>query len=135
MGYWLLKADPDDYGWSHLERDGRAVWDGVTNPLALRHMREALKGDAAFLYHTGRDKAVVGLAEITSDPTPDPGDARLVVFEVTPRRRLQRPVTLAAIKADPRFADFALVRMSRLSVMPVPAAVWQRLLKMAGEKA
>ena len=134
MAYWLLKADPDDYGWPHLERDRRTVWDGVSNNVALKHMRGARKGDLALVYHTGSEKAVVGLAEIKSDPYPDPEDARLVVLDLEPRKRLSRPVPLAEIKADPRFAEFALVRMSRLSVMPVPAPLWQRLLKIAGEK-
>ena len=135
MAYWLLKADPDDYGWTQLERDRRTVWDGVSNNLALKHLRGARKGDLALVYHTGAEKAVVGLAGIESDPYPDPDDARLVVIDLAPRKRLPRPVSLAEIKADPRFAEFALVRMSRLSVMPVPAPLWQRILKMAGEKA
>jgi predicted RNA-binding protein with PUA-like domain len=135
MAYWLLKADPDDYGWPQLERDRRTVWDGVSNNLALKHLRSARKGDLALVYHTGAEKAVVGVAGIESDPYPDPDVARLVVIDLAPRNRLPRPVSLAEIKADPRFAEFALVRMSRLSVMPVPAPLWQRILKMAGEKA
>jgi predicted RNA-binding protein with PUA-like domain len=99
-------------------------------------MRSARKGDLALVYHSGAEKAVVGLAEITTDPYPDPAQptGRLVVFGVAPRRRLPAPIALAEIKADARFADFPLVRMPRLSVMPVPAPFWQRLLKMAGEK-
>lgn len=134
MSYWLLKTEPDDdYGYDDLERDGSAVWNGVTNNLALKHMRQVRRGDQALLYHTGREKAVVGIAEVTRDAYADPAadDGRIVAFDLEPRRRLQRPVTLAEIKADPTFADFLLVRMSRLSVMPVSAAHWRRLLKMA----
>ena len=97
-------------------------------------MREVRKGDEAFIYHTGKEKAVIGTARIVSDPYPDPDadNERIIIFDIRPGRRLAQPVTLAAIKADPKFADFALVRMARLSVMPVPAAVWKRLLSMGG---
>jgi predicted RNA-binding protein with PUA-like domain len=136
VAFWLLKADPGDYGYGHLEKEGRAVWDGVSNPLALKHMRAARRRDQVFIYHTGREKAVVGLAEIVSDPFPDPqaGDERRVVLALRPRRRLAQPVSLKTIRADSHFADFPLVRMPRLSVMPVPAALWKRLLALAGEK-
>jgi predicted RNA-binding protein with PUA-like domain len=136
MGFWLLKADPGDYGYGHLEKERRTVWDGVSNNLALKHIRAARKGDLALIYHTGGEKAVVGLAEIVSDPYTDPrgGDERLQVFDLRARRRLAQPVSLSAIRADSRFADFPLVRMPRLSVMPVPGALWKRLLAMAGEK-
>jgi predicted RNA-binding protein with PUA-like domain len=136
MSYWLLKSEPDaDYGYDDLERDGSAVWNGVTNNLALKHMRQVRRGDQALLYHTGKEKAVVGVVEVTRDAYADPAadEARIVAFDLEPRRRLQRPVTLAEIKADPTFADFLLVRMSRLSVMPVSAAHWRRLLKMAAD--
>ena len=136
MAYWLLKADPDDFGFADLERERKSVWDGVSNPLALKHMRAARRGDLALVYHTGKEKAVVGVATIVSDPYPDPAgaDARRVVFDVAPQARLARSLPLAAVRADPQFRDFALVRMPRLSVMPVPAPLWKRLLAMAGEK-
>jgi len=132
---WLLKADPDSYGYDDLVRDKTTHWDGGTNNLALKHMRQMRKGDLALLYHSGKEKAVVGLASIVSDPYPDPArdDERLVVFDIKAKKRLRKPVPLAEIKADARFADFALVRMARLSVMPVPAPLWKRLLSMAGE--
>lgn len=132
MAYWLLKTEPGDYAYSDLERDGGTVWDGVRNNLALKHMRKMRAGDRALIYHTGKEKAVVGVAEISSDTYPDPegDDERIVVFDLRPERSLGRPVTLAEIKADPRFRDFALVRISRLSVMPVPAPLWQRILKL-----
>jgi predicted RNA-binding protein with PUA-like domain len=136
MAYWLLKADPGDYGYADLERDRRTAWDGVSNNLALKHMRSVRKGDRVLLYHSGSEKAVVGLVEVVSDPYPDPArkDARLVVFDVAARKLLKRAVRLAEIKADSRFAQFPLVRMPRLSVMPVPATLWTRILRMAGEK-
>lgn len=137
MSYWLVKADPADYGWQHLVRDRGTVWDGVSNNLALKHMRAMSKGDEVLVYHSGAEKAVVGVARVASAPYEDPerGDSRLVVFDLKPRRALPNPVSLASIKAEPAFRDFALVRMSRLSVMPVPAPLWKRILKMAGDKA
>ncbi len=130
--YWLLKTEPGDYSFDDLERDRRTTWDGVANNLALKHMREVREGDAALVYHTGKEKSVVGVARVASDPYPDPaaGNPKIVVFDLEPDRRLGRPVPLAEIKADARFADFSLVRISRLSVMPVPAALWKRLLSM-----
>ena len=130
---WLLKTEPGTYAYSDLARDGRTCWDGVSNPVALSHLRAMKKGDEAFFYHTGAEKAIVGLARIVSDPYPDPklGDPRRVVVDVAPVRPLARPVTLAAVKADPRFKDFALVRIGRLSVMPVSPEQWKALLALA----
>lgn len=135
-GYWILKTDADSYTFDQLVREGRAVWDGVRNALALRHIRAMAKGDRAFIYHSGNEKALVGLAKIVSDPYPDPkaGDPKVVVVDVEAGKRVDRPVTLASIKADPAFADLGLVRMSRLSVVPVPAGQWTRLLAMAGAR-
>jgi len=132
--YWILKTDADTYPFEQLERERRAVWDGVSNALALKHIRSMAKGDRLLIYHSGDEKALVGLARVVSDPYPDPkaGDARLTVVDVEAGDRLPRPVTLAAVKADPAFAELGLVRMSRLSVIPVPAEQWKRLLKMAG---
>jgi len=132
MSYWLLKTEPNDYSWADLERDGGTVWDGVKNNLALKHMRGVKSGDRAFIYHTGKERAVIGIAEVTSDPYPDPesDNERFIVFDIAPERALERGVTLAEIKADDVFADFALVRMSRLSAMPVPAKLWKRIEKM-----
>jgi predicted RNA-binding protein with PUA-like domain len=133
--FWLLKTEPNDYSYADLERDGSTIWDGVSNNAALMHMRTMRPGDLALIYHTGEERQAVGVAEITSAPYPDPraGDPKLVVVDVRPLRRLPRPVTLGAIKADAAFADFALVRQGRLSVVPVAPAYWQRLLAMAGE--
>jgi len=134
MPNWLLKTEPDDYSWADLVREGGTVWDGVTNNLALKQIREVRQGDLALVYHTGKERRAVGVARITSDPYPDPrrDDPRIVVFDIAPSRELARPVTLAEVKADPAFADFALTRNPRLSVMPVAAATWKRLLKLGG---
>jgi predicted RNA-binding protein with PUA-like domain len=134
--FWILKSDPDTYGFDQLARDRKTVWDGVSNALALKHIRSMAKGDRAFVYHSGDEKALVGLAKIASDPYPDPkgGDPKLTVVDLEAGDRLPRPVTLAAVKADPAFAQLGLVRMSRLSVIPVPADQWTRLLGMAGAR-
>lgn len=138
--YWLLKTEPGSYSFADLERDGTTVWDGVRNNAALKQMRAMQPGDQALIYHTGDERRAVGLAEITSAPYPDPeqDDAAsrkgpsLVVIDIRPLRRLPQPVTLAAVKTDPFFSEFALVRQGRLSVVPVSAAQWERLLQMAG---
>lgn len=129
---WLLKTEPSTYSFEDLVRDKRTTWDGVSNPVALSHLRAMRKGDQAFVYHTGAEKAIVGIARITGDARPDPklDDSRLVVVELEPVRALRKPVSLAAVKADRRFADFALVRISRLSVMPVSPDFWKALLAM-----
>jgi predicted RNA-binding protein with PUA-like domain len=134
--YWILKTDADTYPFDQLVRERRAVWDGVSNALALKHIRSMAKGDQVFIYHSGDDKALVGLARVVSDPYPDPKakDPKLVVVDIEAGDRLARPVTLAEVKADPAFAELGLVRMSRLSVIPVPAEQWKRLLGMAAAK-
>ena len=136
MALWLLKTEPGDYSFQRLVADKRTVWDGVENNQALLHMRKARKGDRALIYHTGDEKAAVGIATLTSDAYADPKDpdGKLVVFDVKADQALARPVTLKAVKADAAFASFDLVRNSRLSVMPVSAAFWKRLMAMAGEK-
>ncbi|HUR93617.1 MAG TPA: EVE domain-containing protein [Gemmatimonadales bacterium] len=135
-GYWILKTDADTYPFGQLARERRAVWDGVNNALALQHIRAMRKGDRAFIYHSGDEKALVGLARIVSNPYTDPKapDSKLPVVDVEAGARLPKPVSLASIKADPAFAELALVRMSRLSVIPVPAPQWKRLLAMAGAR-
>lgn len=129
MNHWLLKTEPSTYAWGDLVRERRATWDGVSNPTALSHLRAMRKGDEAFVYHTGDEKAIVGIARVVSDPYPDPklSDPKRVVVDLEPVRALKAPVTLASVKADTRFADFALVRISRLSVMPVTASQWESL--------
>jgi predicted RNA-binding protein with PUA-like domain len=132
VAYWLFKQEPSTYSYSQLEKDGRTVWDGVANNLALKHLRAVKKGDRAIFYHTGDEKQAVGIMEVTSDPYPDPKDSSLVVVDVRPAGRLKKPVTLAQIKVDPLFAGWELVRISRLSVMPVPQKIWDRIMKMTG---
>lgn len=135
--FWLLKTEPADYAYADLERDGATVWDGVASNAALIHIRAMRPGDQALIYHTGDERQAVGLAEVTSAPYADPqlADPRLVVVRVRPLRRLARPVTLAAVKADPAFGDFGLVRQGRLSVVPVSPEQWARLLALAGESS
>jgi predicted RNA-binding protein with PUA-like domain len=131
---FLFKTEPSTYSYQDLTRDKRSVWDGVKNPVALKHLRTVSKGDRVLIYHTGDEKAVVGVMKAASDAYPDPKDksGKLHAVDVVPERKLSNPVTLKAIKADSRFADFALVRMSRLSVMPVTEAQWKAIEKMAG---
>jgi predicted RNA-binding protein with PUA-like domain len=133
MAQWLVKEEPDHYGYDQLERDRKTVWAGVRNPLAQKHLRAIRKGDRIFYYHTGKEKAVVAVARAVSDAYPDPTDraGKLYVFELAPDKRLPRAVALAAIKADRAFASFPLVRMSRLSVMPVTDSEWKRISDMS----
>jgi predicted RNA-binding protein with PUA-like domain len=133
MAYWLFKEEPDHYSFADLQRDGSAVWDGVENPLALKHLGQVRKKDQILYYHTGKEKAIVGVMEATSDayPAPDAGDPRQVVVTVKPLFQLPRPVSLAEIKAAPFFAGWELVRMPRLSVMPVSADQWKRIEQMS----
>ena len=134
MNHWLLKTEPSQYCFNDLLRDKKTTWEGVTNNQALIHLRAMKKGDQAFIYHTGAEKCIVGLAAIASDPYPDPGqgDARLVVVDVKPSRTLPTPVTLAQIKANPAFKTFDLVRIPRLSIMPVPPPHWEKLSRLCG---
>jgi predicted RNA-binding protein with PUA-like domain len=135
MANWLLKEEPDHYSYDSLVRDGRTVWSGVKNPLAQKHLRSIRKGDRIFYYHTGKEKSVVAIAKAASDAYDDPKDAtgRMAVVDVVPEKKLARPVALSEIKGDASFASFALVRMSRLSVMPVSDAEWKRIEKMSGK--
>jgi len=133
--YWLLKTEPTTYSFDRLVKEGQAVWDGVRNNLALKYLREMKAGDQVLIYHTGSDKSVVGQARVLkaayADPTAD--DPKLVVVDLTPTGKLPKPVPLAAVKAEPSLADLPLVRMPRLSVMPVPAEAWKKILGMAGK--
>jgi predicted RNA-binding protein with PUA-like domain len=131
---WLVKSDPEEYSAEDLARDGRTVWDGVSNPLALRHLRSMSPGDEVLVYHTGDQKAVVALARVASPPRPDPRDksSKAWVVDLEFVAPLARPVRLADIRREASLADFDLVRISRLSVMPVSAVHWNRLMKLAG---
>ncbi|HZB27332.1 MAG TPA: EVE domain-containing protein [Gemmatimonadales bacterium] len=133
MNRWILKTDSEVYPFDKLEQERQAVWDGVSNPVALRHIRSMAPGDSLFIYHSGATKEIVGLARVISEPYPDPKrhDPKLVVVDIEADRRLPHPVSLATIKADPFFADLALVRQPRLSVIPVSEQQWDRLLQLA----
>lgn len=126
---WLVKEEPSNYSYAALVRDGRTLWSGVRNPLAQKHLKSMAKGDRVFFYHTGTERAIVGIARVAEAPGPDPADrsGKLWAATIVPVKALASPVTLAAVKADPFFADFALVRMGRLSVMPVTDAQWTRI--------
>ena len=133
MAQWLVKEEPEHYGFDQLEKDRTTVWAGVRNPLAQKHLRGIKRGDRIFYYHTGKEKSVVATAKAASDAYPDPADAsgKLSVVDIVPEKKLPRPVTLAEIKSDKAFASFPLVRMSRLSVMPVTDAEWARIEKLS----
>ena len=121
---WLLKTEPSTYGWADLEKEGETRWDGVTNPVALKHLRAMAAGDRVIIYHTGDEKAAVGLAAVTRAAYPDPkaGDPRIVVVDLKPIGRFARTVPLSEIKALAVFAESPLVRQGRLSVVPLTAA-------------
>jgi predicted RNA-binding protein with PUA-like domain len=131
---WLFKEEPTHYSYDALVKDGTTVWSGVKNPLAQKHLRSVKKGDRIFYYHTGDEKAIIGICRALADAYSDPADqsGKAAVVDVAPVKKLARPVTLAEIKADRAFADFPLVRISRLSVMPVTDAEWKRIETMAG---
>ncbi len=133
MAYWLLKSEPDVYSYADLERDRKTIWDGVNNNLALKYIRTAQPNDLALIYHTGDERRAVGIAEIISQPYIDPklNDPKRAVFDVQALRSLSQPVTLAQIKQDPDFEGCDLIRISRLSVVPISEAHWQKILKLS----
>lgn len=135
MAHWLIKTEPSVYSYDDLVKAKRATWDGVSNPGALKNIRAIRKGDELFFYHTGDAKRIVGVAKAESGAYPDPKakDGKFVVFDLSPVKRLARPVTLSEIKSRKEFAEWELVRQGRLSVMPVPEKIWNAILKMADE--
>ncbi len=135
MAKWLLKTEPSTYSYSDLERDKKAVWDGVTSPGGLFQIKQVKKGDAAFIYHTGDEKQVVGIAEVTTDPYIDPkaGNPKLFVFDIKPKSMLKNPVTLTQIKADKRFKDSRVINEQRLSVQPMPEDLWNAILELSSD--
>ncbi len=137
MAYWLMKSEPSAYSWDQLVKDGRTHWNGVRNFQAANNLKAMKPGDRAFFYHSNEGKAVVGIVEIVKSAYPDPGDkeGRFVMVDVKPLAAMAAPVTLAAIKAEPRLKNLALVRQSRLSVSPVGAEEWKLICKMGGAKA
>lgn len=134
MAYWLMKSEPDVYGWDRLVKEKRGRWDGVRNAMAARNLKTMKVGDQAFFYHSNIGKEIVGVMEIAREAYPDSTDpeGKWVMVDVVPLRPVTTPVTLAAIRAEPRLKDMALVRYSRLSVQPVRAAEWNIVCRMAG---
>ena len=134
MACFLVKTEPSTYSYAQLAKDKRAVWDGVSNPVALKHMRTIQKGDTVLVYHTGDEKSVVGVAVATSDPYPDPklGDPKRTVIDLAPDRALAKPVPLATFRTDSVLQSSELVRLPRLSVMPLSAAQLKRVLQLGG---
>ncbi|HWR43382.1 EVE domain-containing protein [Sporomusa sp.] len=133
MSFWLAKTEPDTFSYADLEHLKKDMWDGVRNFTAAKHIKNMHPGDLIFIYHSGKEKAIVGVAEAVSEPYPDPtsSDPRFVTVDVIPRHRLTRPVTLREIKALPNFSNWELVRQSRLSVMPVSESHWQLITKLS----
>lgn len=130
---WLFKEEPTHYCYDDLARDGKTSWTGVRNPVAQKHLRSVNKGDRIFFYHTGDERAVIGVAKAAVAAYPDPADksGKLYAVDVAPVKKLKQPVTLAAIKADKAFATFVLTRVPRLSVMPVTDDEWERIESMS----
>ena len=137
MSHWLLKTEPGEFSWDDLARKKKSAWDGVHNPTALKHIRTMKKGDLALMYHTGDERAMIGIAEVISSPYRDPSqhDERIVVVDVRAVRKLPNAVTLDQIKADKTFAGWDLLRIGRLSVVPVPEKMWKRIEQLAGGSA
>jgi len=133
MAHWLLKTEPTVYSYLNLEKDKKTVWDGVSSPGGLHQIKLIKKGDTAFIYHTGDEKQVVGIAEIISNSYIDPkaNNPRLYVFDIKPKRKLKNPVTLVQVKADKRFKSSRLVNEPRLSVQPMPEELWNAVLEMS----
>jgi predicted RNA-binding protein with PUA-like domain len=131
---WLFKEEPDHYSFAELQRDGSALWDGVSNALARKNLRQVRLGDRVLYYHTGKEKAIVGEMRVVSDPQPDPNsdDPKAVVVRVQPVKRWVNPVLLECIKKDALLAGWDLVRLPRLSVLPVTREQWQRVEELAG---
>ena len=133
MAYWLVKSEPHKYAWDDLVRDGRTIWDGVRNHTAAINLRAMKRGDRLFFYHSNDGKEIVGIAEVVREHYLDPKDTseRFPAVDVAPIAPLKRPVTLAAIKADPALTGIELVRQSRLSVVPIRDAEWERIVTMS----
>jgi predicted RNA-binding protein with PUA-like domain len=132
MAHWLMKSEPSSYGWDDLVREGATEWDGVRNPAARLHLKAMKAGDQAFFYHSGAERAVVGILRVAREARPDPKDPDWVSVAVEPVRALA-PVALKSIKADPRLAAMELIRQSRLSVAPVRDEEWKAILELAGD--
>ena len=133
MNYWLLKEEPKNYSFDILEKEKNTIWDGVKNNLALKNIKQIQKGDELFIYHSGIEKSIVGVAKVTSKPYPDPNqnDEKLLVFNIKVKKRLRRTISLKEIKSNSLFNDFILVKLPRLSVMPVSKKYWNSIIKLS----
>ena len=133
MGYWLMKTEPGTYSWDDLVKDKKTIWDGVRNFQARNNIKSMKKGDQVFIYHSGEGKEIIGIAKITKEHFPDPGDKDWAVVEIAPVKKLKKPITLASVKATKKLANMVLVKSSRLSVQPVREAEFDFILKMSQE--
>lgn len=134
MNYWLLKTEPETFSWQDMLRDQKAVWDGVRNFQARKHLKEMKKGDKAFIYHTGDEKAVVGIATVSKEGYPEPKDAAWTAVDLVPEKALATPVTLSRIKAEKSLKQMTLVRVSRLSVQPVTKDEFEKVIALSKKK-
>lgn len=134
MNYWLVKTEPETFSWDTFAKDKKTTWDGVRNFQARSNMKAMAKGDVVFFYHTGDEKAIVGLAKVLTDPYPEPKDPDWVVVDLVPERKLKNPVSLSQIKSEKRLSDMVLVRASRLSVQPVKENEYKIILELSGGK-
>jgi len=130
-GHWVFLADPEDFGWTEIVRDGSAVWDGIKNARAQSNLRTTTPGDLALIYHTAPDKAIVGIAKVTSEPRPDPNAEGRVVVDVEPVKPLARPLPLSELKADDVLSGMSFVKMPRVAVQPVTPEQWSRVLELS----
>jgi predicted RNA-binding protein with PUA-like domain len=134
MNYWLLKTEPDSFSWSDLVKAGKATWDGVRNFQARSNLKEMKKGDLAFIYHTGEEKSVIGIAKVERESYPEPADPEWVVIDLTPQKPLKRPVSLAEVKAEKSLKEMKLARVPRLSVQPVTKNEFDFVVRMSEQK-
>jgi len=134
MNYWLLKTEPDSFSWNDLETKGKATWDGVRNFQARSNLKEMKKGDLTFIYHTGEEKSVIGIAKVEKEFYPEPGDAEWVVVDIVPQKKLKKPVALSEIKAEKQLKEMKLARVPRLSVQPVSKTEFDFVVKMSERK-
>ena len=132
--YWVFLADPEDYGWNELEDAGKAVWDGIKNSRAQSNLRKTKVGDKALIYHTAPDKAIIGIAKVTSEARPDPKAAERVVIDVAPVKKLKNALALSELKADKVLAEMSFVKMPRVAVQAVTKEQWERVMELSGTK-
>ena len=132
MNYWVFLADPEDFGWNELAEKGEAVWDGIKNARAQNNLRKTAVGDKALIYHTAPDKAIIGIAKVTSEAYPDPKAKERVVVDVKPVKKLKQALTLAELKADKTLAEMSFVKMPRVAVQAVTEKQWQRVMDLSG---